>query len=144
MGGWYLRHYEIGRVSEFALYILGVAGLALTLAGDRIFGGGRELWQLYTAPNVVLTAAAFCALFRYVLGISEERSRRRAVYELGTWSFGVYLFHQLWVLAFRWFGVTVLSLPAVVAVPLFAVVFFLLSAPFAWLFSLIPGVGRYI
>ncbi len=144
VGGWYLRHYEISRASEFALYILGVVGLALTLAGDRIFGGGVELWQTYTAPNVLFTAAAFCALFRYVLGISEERSRRRAVYELGAYSFGIYLFHQLWVLAFRWFGITVLSLPAAVAVPFFAVVFFLLSAPFAWLFSLIPGAGRYL
>lgn len=144
VAGWYLRHFEISRWAEFSLYILGVLGMVLTLMGDNLFGGGRDVWQSYTAPNVVFTAAAFCTLFRYVLGVSEERSRRRAVYELGTWSFGVYLFHQLWALVFRWFGVTALSLPAAVAVPFFALVFFLLSVPFAWLFSLIPGTGRYI
>ncbi len=144
VGGWYLRHYEISRASEFILYILGVLGLALSLTGDRIFGGGKELWQSYTAPNVLFTAAAFCVLFRYVLGISEERSRRRAVYELGVYSFGIYLFHQLWALVFRWFGITVFSLPAAAAIPVFALAFFLLSFPFAWLFSLIPGSGRYL
>ena len=142
VGGWYLRHYTIGRVAEFLLYILGVLGLVLTLMGPQLLGGSRELWQQYTAPNVVLTAAAFCTLFRYVLGVSEERSRRRAVYQVGAYAFGIYLFHQLWVLVFRWFGISYLTFPAVVSIPLFALVFFLLSLPFAWLISLIPVVGE--
>ena len=141
VGGWYLRHYTIGRVSEFTLYILGVAGLALTLSGDVLFGGGTALWQGYTAPNVVLTAAAFCTLFRYVLGVSEERSRRRAASRLGACAFGVYLFHQLWVLLFRWLDVPMDTLSPVLGVPFFAVIFFVLSIPFAWLVSLLPGVG---
>lgn len=144
VGGWYLRHYVIGRVSEFILYVLGILGTALTLMGNTIFGGGRALWYTYTAPNVVLTAAAFCALFRYVLGVSEERSRRRAVNELGVYAFGIYLFHQVWVLVFRWLGISLLAFPPVVSVPFFALVFFLLSAPFAWLLHRIPGAGNYL
>ena len=144
VGGWYLRHYTISRVSEFVLYILGVLGMVLTLTGNAVFGGGRELWYLYTSPNVLLTATAFCVLFRYVLGISEERSRRRSVAQLGSYAFGVYLFHQIWVLVFRWLGVSLLSFSPVVSVPFFAVVFFMLSVPFAWLLYLIPGVGSYL
>ena len=116
-------------------------GLVLTLMGPQLVGGSRELWHQYTAPNVVLTAVAFCTLFRYVLGVSEERSRRRAVYQVGAYAFGIYLFHQLWVLVFRWFGISMLSLPVVLSVPLFALIYFLLSLPFAWLVGLIPGVG---
>lgn len=135
VGGWYLRHYTISRVTEYILYILGVLGLVLTVLSPE--GSLRQ----YTAPNVLLAAAAFCVLFRYVLGISEERSRRRAVYSLGSCAFGVYLIHQLWGLIFRHFGISLLSFSPVLSVPLFALVFFLLSLPFAWLISLIPGVG---
>ena len=141
VAGWYLRHYTIGRAPEFLLYILGVLGMVLTLMGPKLIGGSRELWYRYTSPNVVLTAVAFCVLFRYVLGVSEERSRRRAMSDIGAYAFGVYLFHQLWYLVFRWLGIGPLSFTPVLSVPLFALVFFLLSLPFAWLVSLIPGVG---
>ena len=144
LAGWYLRHFTIGRIPEFLIYILGILGMVLTLAGPSLIGGGRELWYSYTAPGVALTAAALCTLFRYVLGMSEERSRRRAVYSLGECVFGVYLFHQIWVLVFRWLGVSPLALGAVASVPVFALVYFLLSLPFAWLFSHVPGVGRWL
>lgn len=144
VAGWYLCHYTIGRVAEFLLYGFGVLGMVLTLTGNSIFGGGRELWYLYTAPNVVLTAAAFCVLFRYVLGISEERSRRRAAHELGSYAFGIYFFHQIWVLVFRWLDLSVPALSPVVSVPFFAAVCFLLSVPFAWLLHRIPGIGAYL
>lgn len=144
VAGWYLRHYTISRLAEFILYILGILGLVFTLMGDRLLGGGRALWYQYTSPNVVLTAVALCVLFRYVLGISEERSRRRSVYSLGSFAFGIYLIHQLWVLVFRWLGVSMTAFSPVLAVPFFALVFFLLSAPFAWLLFKIPGVGKYL
>lgn len=144
VAGWYLYHYTIGRVPEFILYILGILGMALTLLGSRFVGGSRDLWYSCTAPGVAMTAVALCALFRYVLGISEERSRRRAVYELGCYAFGIYLFHQIWVLVFRWFGISILAFAPVVCVPFFALVFFLLSLPFAWLLYLIPGAGKWL
>ncbi len=144
VAGWYLCHYTIGRIPEFVFYILGVFGMALTLLGDQLLGGGRDLWYSYTAPGVALTAVALCTLFRYVLGISEERARRRSVRALGSYVFAVYLFHQIWALVFRWFDISVVSLPVVIGVPVFTAVFFLLSVPFAWLLNLIPGAGKWL
>lgn len=141
VGGWYLYHYVISRISEYILYLLGVAGLALTLMADRFSGLSLDT---YSSPGVVCTAAALCALFRYVLGISEERSRRRAVYSLGQYAFGAYLVHQLWALIFRWFGASVLAFPPVLSVPFFALLYFILSLPFAVLLGLIPGAGRWL
>ena len=112
--------------------------------GERLLGGGQELWYGYAMPNVALTAAAMCVLFRYVLGISEERSRRRAVKALGEYAFGIYLFHQVWVLVFRWLGLSPLGFMPALSVPLFAVAVFLLSIPFAWLLYLIPGAGKWL
>ncbi len=141
VGGWYLRHYTISRISEYVLYLLGLLGLVLTTLPPSVGPLSPDLTRRYMAPNVLLTAAALCALFRYVLGISEERSRRRAVSQLGACAFGVYLIHQLWVLIFQRFGVSPLSISPVLSVPLFALALFLLSLPVAWLISLIPGVG---
>lgn len=42
------------RVPEFLLYLLGILGLVLTLGGDALLGGGRELWYSDTAPGVAL------------------------------------------------------------------------------------------
>lgn len=141
VGGWYLRHYTISRISEYILYLLGVLGLALSvLSSSEAFPAPAPLRQ-YGAPNVLLTAAALCTLFRYVLGISEERSRRRAVSGLGTCAFGVYLIHPLWMIVFDRLGVSPLSFSPALSVPLFALVFFLLSLPLAWIISLIPRVG---
>ena len=126
------------------MYLLGIVGMVFTLMGNTIFGGGRDLWHLYTSPNVVLTAVAFCTLFRYVLGISEERSRRSAMSRMGACAFGIYLFHQIWVLIFRWLDISLLAFSPVVSIPFFAVLFFLLSIPFAWLLYLVPGAGRYL
>ena len=142
VGGWYLRHYTISRAAEYILYILGVLGLAVTVMTPGVSAAGAELLRQYPAPNVTFTAAAFCALFRYVLGISEERSRRRAVSQTGACAFGVYLIHPLWEMVFQRFNLSVLSFPPALSVPLLALVFFLLSLPFAWLISLIPKVGQ--
>lgn len=142
MAGYYFRTYVISRLSEIILYALGVAGLVLTFWGDRLLGGGWGLWFGYTAPNVVCTAIAFFLLFRYVLAISDERSRKQSMRRLGGSAFGIYLIHQIVALIFRHFGITVFSLPTVVAVPLLSLAFFALAAPLAWLRGMLPWVRR--
>jgi len=142
MAGYYFRTFVISRVSEIILYVLGIAGLAVTFWGGRLFGGGWALWFGYTTPNVTFTAIAFFVLFRYVLAISDERSRKESLHRLGATALGIYLIHQFIALIFRHFGVTVFSLPAVAAVPLLGLLFFALSAPLAWLRGLLPWVRR--
>ncbi len=61
--------------------------------------------------------------------------------DIGAYAFGIYLVHQLWVLVFRRLGVSLLAFPPALSVPLFALIFFLLSLTFAWLIYLIPGAG---
>lgn len=139
LGGYYLKTYEISRFSEFALYLAGAGGIAVTFWGGRIFGGGDALWFRCASPNAALTAAAFFVLFRYVLTISEERSRRRQVARLGGSALGIYLIHRVFVLIAAHFGFTAASpLPAAVGLPVLALAAFLVSIPFAWLWGLLP------
>lgn len=51
VAGWYLRHYTIGRVPEFLLYLLGILGLVLTLGGDALLGGGGSCGTATPPPG---------------------------------------------------------------------------------------------
>lgn len=137
IAGWYLCRYAVGRFPEFLIYGLGIVGMVFTLLGHEILGGDRDLWYSYTAPGVALTAVAVCSVFRYVLGAG-------ARYVLGKHALGVYLFHQIWVLALQWLGYSVLTWSPVVSVPVLAAGVFLISMPFVWLLHRIPGAGRGI
>lgn len=134
LAGWFFSHYTIGRLEELILYVLGVAGLVLTLWGDRLVGGSRALWYGYTAPGVACTAAAVCVLLRYVLSVNRGL-------HLGEFAVGVYLFHPIWVLVFQRLGVGLGWLPQVVYVPLGALILFLLSILPVWLLSRVPVAG---
>ena len=142
VAGYYFRTFVISRVSEILLYVLGAGGLAVTFWGHRLFGGSQALWLGYTTPNVTFTAIALFVLFRYVLGISDERSRKQSMRRLGATALGIYLIHQIIALVLGHFGLTVFSLPAAFSVPLLALLLFALSAPFAWLRGLLPWVRR--
>ena len=141
VGGWYLYHYVISRISEYILYILGIAGLALTLMADRFSALSLDT---YSAPGVVCTSAALCTLFRYVLGISEERSRRERLSKAAQVSVGIYLVHDLFLMLLRRVGIDALSFAPALAVPVLAAGIFLCSFAVAWVLSKIPLVGRYL
>ena len=142
MAGYYFRTFTISRISEVLIYLLGIGGLVVTFWGGRIFGGDAGLWQSYTAPNVTLTAVAFFVLFRYLLGVSEERSRRQGMHRLGAAALGIYLIHPLFLLILGHFGLSTTSFSAVLSIPVLALAVFLLSIPFALLRGLLPWVRR--
>ena len=142
LAGCYLTEFTISRVGEILLYLLGVLGLAVTFLGDSLLGGGSGIWRSYTAPNVLFTAAALFVLFRYVLGVSDEGSRRQGMRRLGGAAMGIYLIQPLFVLILNWFGFGLDALPMAAAVPVLAIVTFLTSIPFALLRGMLPWVKR--
>lgn len=143
LAGWYFRHYEISRISEFAIYVLGIVGLMMTTMGQTLFGGGSGQWHGYMTPWVILTAVAVCVLFRYVLGVSDERSRRQAVYRIGGAGFEIYFVHQLWVLVFRWLNIAHPPVPTALGIAMMGMIYFALSVPLGWLLAKIPFFSRY-
>lgn len=137
LAGWYIMHFPINSISEDLIYVLGIAGQILTLAGDMVFGGGYSLWCHYSAPNVVLTALAVCTMFRYVL---DDRAGRNP-HSLGGFAMGIYFFHQIWAMVFTRYGLTFDFMPDAISVPLMSVILFLLSVPFALILNKIPKLG---
>lgn len=146
VAGFYLREYLISRLTEAIIYVLGILGAIATVWGTSLLsrhsGTFIEALYDYTSPNVVCFSVAVVVLFRYVLGVSEERSRRQRLSGVAKISFGIYLVHDLFIMLLKHFHITVLSFNPVVSVPVLTAVVFLLSFALAWLVSRIPFVGR--
>ncbi|NCB62413.1 MAG: hypothetical protein EOM52_02185 [Clostridia bacterium] len=152
VAGYYLKNYTINRLSEWIIYVLGIAGAVFTVVGTYVLSkaAGHFSGALfgYLAPGVVAMSVAVFVFFRYVLGISEERSRRQRVGKAAEVSFGVYLVHLVFLNGYQalasHFDMLTPSAPAILAVPLLVLAVFLPSYLVAWLLHKIPVVGRYL
>jgi len=148
VAGYYLKHFTIGRIAEAIIYVLGVAGGFVTVWGTSVLshraGTLNDLLYGYMTPNVCAMAVAVFVLFRYVLGISDERDRRRRMSGVARISFGIYLVHDLFIMLLRALDITTLSFAPALSVPLLSAAVFLLSFAAAWLISKIPFIGSYL
>lgn len=148
VAGYYLKNYTLGRIAELIIYVLGIAGGAVTVIGTSVLsrnaGALNDLFYSYTAPNVVVMAVAVFVLFRYVLGVSEERSRRQRLGGVAKITFGIYLVHDFFLILLRHFGLLQPALTPLIAVPLMVCAVFLGSCLVIWPISKIPFVGKYL
>lgn len=148
VAGYYLKEFTIGRLTEAVIYILGALGAFAAVWGTRVLslraGGLDDTLYGYFAPNVVCFAVAVFVLFRYVLGVSEERSRRQSLNTAARVSFGMYLVHDLFLMLLRHFSITTLSFAPALAVPVLAAAVFFASFLVSWLLSKLPFLGRWL
>ena len=146
--GYYLKEYTLSRPAEYLTYLLGILGAVVTVGGtawlSRQQGALIQTLYSYDAPNVALMSAAVFVFFRYVLGVSDERSRRQRFSGAARISFGVYLVHAFFLIALQHFGVTTLSFAPALSVPALSAVVFLCSLAVAWLLSKVPFAGKYL
>lgn len=148
VAGYYLKAFSINRLVEALIYVFGAAGGFVTLWGTTILsrqaGTLNDIFYGFMTPNVCATAVAVFVLFRYVLGISEERDRKRRMVGVAKIALGIYLVHGLFLILLGDLGLFSLPLSPTLAVPLFTALVFLLSFAAAWLLSKIPFAGPYL
>lgn len=143
VAGFYLKNYTLGRLAELIIYILGVLAVIAALWGLHAWPSAAILTD-YHAPHIVLISVAVFTLFRYVLGISDERSRRQRLGGVARISFGIYLIHVFFLMLLDYFGITTLSFNPIASVPVLSAAVFLCSFVLAWLISRIPLLGRFL
>lgn len=148
VAGYYLKNYTINRLAEAVIYVFGAAGGFVTLWGTSVLshraGYLNDVLYGFMTPNVCATAIAVFVLFRYVLGISEERGRDRRMVGVARIAFGIYLIHELFLMLLSKLGLFSLPVAPALAVPFFTAIVFLLSFAAAWLLSKIPFIGPYL
>ena len=143
VAGYYLKNYTLGRIAEFSIYILGILGGVATVWGTYALSAPAALLD-YCAPNIVLMTVAIFVLFRYVLGVSDERSRRQRLGGVARISFGIYLIHDFFIMLLRHFEISTLSFNPILSIPVLSAAVFLCSFAVSWLLSKIPLLGRYL
>lgn len=143
VAGYYLKNYTLNRVAEFIIYILGILGVAGAVWGIQK-GSFLSIILDDLAPHVVFMTIAVFVLFRYVLGVSDERSRRQRLGGVSKITLGIYLLHPLFLMLLNRLDITTLSFSPILSVPVLAGVVFFCSFLVAWLLSKIPLIGRWI
>jgi len=143
VAGYYLKNYTLNRLCEFIIYILGILGVAGAVWGIQ---KGYALSVLLNefAPHVVFMTIAVFVLFRYVLGVSDERSRRQRLGGVSKITLGIYLLHPLFLMLLTRLDITTLSFTPILSVPVLAGAIFFCSFLIAWLISKIPLIGRWL
>ena len=146
--GYYLKAFTLNRPAEYLIYLLGILGAVVTVGGTAWLSQQRgtlaQTFYNYDSPNIALMSVAVFVFFRYVLGVSEERSRRQRMSGAAQVSFGVYLVHLFFIQILRHFGITALSFNPFLSVPVLTLVILLASFAVAWLLSKIPLLGKYL
>lgn len=146
--GYYLKAYSLSRPAEYLIYVLGILGAAVTVGGTAWLSQQRgmlvQTLYNYDSPNIALMSAAVFVFFRYVLGVSDERSRRQRVSGVAKISFGIYLVHVFFLILLRHFGITALSFVPALSVPVLSAAVFLGSFTVAWPLSKLPLAGKYL
>jgi len=143
VAGYYLKNYTLNRLAEFIIYILGILGIVGAVWGV-LHGTSLSVLLSPISPHVLFMSVAVFVLFRYVLGISDERSRRQRLGRVSRISFGIYLIHHFFLMLLDFFGISTLSFHPIASVLVLSGAVFLCSFCIAWLISKIPLVGRYL
>lgn len=146
--GYYLWRFQFSKKKEFALYFLGVIGIAVTCIGGTVYSillqTPNEDFSGYFNPNMVLGCIAIYLFFIRSKRLSNLNKLKNITLleKLSGYSFGIYLIHPVVIWIFLKLNVTSL-LNEVIMVPIITVLVTVISVFFV---SIIKSVklGKYI
>lgn len=147
--GYYLKSADFSAAKRKIIYILGAAGIISTAVATSIWSvsKGSPVGSLYGyfAPNVYFAAASVFVFFRYTVSKINWSSRAlKIISKLSSLSFGMYLVHDLFNIAFKQLDFTTLDYNAILSVPCNTLIVFSSSLIIAFLLNKIPFINKYI
>ncbi len=147
--GYYLATYELSAKTKKWLYILGVIGILATIVGTRILslekGAPDTFLYYYLRANVFFTPVAlflFGKEFLQKIRLGERSLKIISI--LSTYSFGMYLVHDMIRTILMRFGIDNLLFNQIFSVPIIAVMIFIISFIITHFIRKIPYFGERI
>ena len=149
IAGYYLNSLELKKRTRIVFYCLGILGLA-TSFGLSVLDAFHKGWPSDTyhenfSLGVLFKTLSVFILFKYIIKEYDTSRRGKVIRILSECSFGAYLVHTLVIEQFSEnLGFNSLSFSTILAVPVIAVITFVVSFTVSWLLKKIPFVSKYI
>jgi surface polysaccharide O-acyltransferase-like enzyme len=145
--GYYLNTTDIKREARWCMYAMGVISLFLTpflTLHDCIKSGTYvERWFSPGSLNVLIMSAAIFLCFKYCRVF--DHVKRPGIWEkLSGYTFFVYMFHMFVLEKLNLMGITTVSYPAVVSIPVMTVFIFIVSLMGAFVADHVPVVRKIV
>ncbi len=128
--GYYLNMIDIKKQMRWIVYILGIVSVfmtaILTVWDCRKTGTYVETWFSPASINVLLMSIAVFTVFKY--SIVFEKGRKPYMWKkLANYTFFVYMFHMFIIEKLNLIGITTVSYPAIISIPVLTIFIFLVS-----------------
>ncbi len=145
--GYYLNTTDIGKEARRCLYAMGIVALLLTpilTVRDCVKSGTYvERWFSPGSLNILIMTIAVFVCFRYCKAF--ERVKRADVWRmLSRYTFFVYMFHMFVLEKLNLVGITTVSRPAVISIPVMTIFIFAVSLLGAFVAGHIPFVRKMV
>lgn len=145
--GYYLNITDIRKEVRWCLYTLGVFSLFLTpflTVYDCIKSGTYvERWFSPGSLNVLIMSTSIFVFFKYCKAF--EHINRTGIWrKLSGYTFFVYMFHMFVLEKLNLVGITTVSYPAVVSIPVITVFIFIVSLMGAFVVDHIPVIRKIV
>lgn len=147
--GYYFYHFGICEKRKKLLYAAGIVSVLFTMAVTSLLslkaGAADRTFYNYLFPNNCFAAWAVFVFFKEeVSGKQWKEKEVRWLGKLSELSFGMYLVHDFINVALKKVGLTTLSFPAVLSVPVIAALVFIASFVIILILSKIPFARKYL
>ena len=145
--GYYLSIVDIKKEIRRIIYVLGIVGLGLTafLTIRTCMESGTyvEKWFSPSSPNVLIMCVAIFTAFKYSK-VFEQSKRPQIWITLARYTFFVYMFHMFIIEKLNLFGITTVSFPAIVSIPVLTIITFVVSLIGAFVADHIPFIRKIV
>lgn len=145
--GYYLEITEIKKEVRQGVYVMGIcaAGLTafLTVRSCRETGTYVESWFSPASLNVLVMSIAIFMCFKYC-GIFDKVKKPEMWIKISGYTFFIYMFHMFVIEKLNLIGITTVSYPAVISIPVLTIFTFLVSLLGAFLAGHIPVVRKIV
>ncbi len=142
--GFFLSNIQLKKRTQVLLYILGIIGGGITIAGGLIPIGGwnKEMFLSYVSPHVALMTTALFVLLKQKASKIKKKTLAIVSYVRAD-LFGIYLTHGIWLILFNRSFFRDFANP-IITMPLISFVVFIFSLYTTKLIRMIPKLSRVV